>query len=197
MIRICDRIQKGTRGYRAYRKKIAVLSVLGMGIVVMILFFTGLFIYRTRMNVWTVSAVVACLPFAKTAVSLIIRLPYRSVDAKEAAYMDRFRETAYILFDLLLTSPDRTIPLDIAAVTDSHVYGLIRSSDRCAPRDKDFIEKELRSRSGNQYSIRLYYDIQSFYSCMEKRMKREQEVTADNTNEKRRECVRVLLSISL
>ena len=67
-----QKIQKGDYGYiKSQQKKRTLYTILAL-LAPLLVFFTGLYIHRTRNTVFTVVAVVACLPACKFAVGMIM-----------------------------------------------------------------------------------------------------------------------------
>mgnify|MGYP000441196609 FL=1 len=65
-----QKIQKGDYGYiKSQQKKRTPYTILAF-LAPLLVFFTGLYIHRTRNTVFTVVAVVACLPACKFAVGM-------------------------------------------------------------------------------------------------------------------------------
>lgn len=68
------RIPKGEWGYFKSEKKRRMIITAVLFAVPLFIFFTSWIYFKTRMTIWTVVAVVGCLPACKSAVSLIMIL---------------------------------------------------------------------------------------------------------------------------
>ena len=75
------KISKGNFGYFKSEKKRRLIITAILFAVPLFIFFTSWIYFKTRMTVWTVVAVVGCLPACKSMVSLIMILKCRPMDA--------------------------------------------------------------------------------------------------------------------
>ena len=70
--------ENGTPGYLSYKKRIEIIrTIIYFGIVAAI-FLLGYFQTKTRLNLFTLAAVLGCQPASKALVGVIVRLPSRS-----------------------------------------------------------------------------------------------------------------------
>ena len=65
-------IRKGDPGYIKAEQKRRMLITALLFAVPLLIFFSALFYFKTRLTIWTVIAVVGCLPACKSLVSLIM-----------------------------------------------------------------------------------------------------------------------------
>ena len=72
---------KGDFGYLSSEKKRRILITSILFAVPLLIFFTALLYFHTRLTIWTVVAVVGCLPACKSLVSLIMIFRARPLDA--------------------------------------------------------------------------------------------------------------------
>ena len=71
---------KGDFGYLSSEKKRRILITSILFAVPLLIFFTALLYFHTRLTIWTVVAVVGCLPACKSLVSLIMIFRARPLD---------------------------------------------------------------------------------------------------------------------
>lgn len=67
-----NKVRKGDHGYIAAEKKKRILITAALFAAPLLIFFSAMIYFKTRLTVWTVIAVVGCLPACKSVVSLIM-----------------------------------------------------------------------------------------------------------------------------
>ena len=67
-----NKVRKGDYGYIAAEKKKRILITAALFAAPLLIFFSAMIYFKTRLTVWTVIAVVGCLPACKSVVSLIM-----------------------------------------------------------------------------------------------------------------------------
>ena len=67
-----NKVRKGDYGYLASEKKKRILITAILFAVPLGIFFSAMIYFKTRLTIWTVIAVVGCLPACKSMVSLIM-----------------------------------------------------------------------------------------------------------------------------
>ena len=72
--------RKGDYGYLASEKKRRILITAVLFAVPLLIFFSAMLYFHTRLTIWTVIAVVGCLPACKSLVSLIMIFRARQVE---------------------------------------------------------------------------------------------------------------------
>ena len=74
------KVQKGNFGYIRAQKKKRVLVTIVLFAIPLMIFFTGLAITKTRLNLFTFVAVMGCLPASKSAVGMILMLMQKPME---------------------------------------------------------------------------------------------------------------------
>lgn len=82
------KVTKGKAGYLAEKKKRLGLQALAEFAVVALILIIGYVITKTRLNIFTVVAIVGCLPAARVLVEFIAMFPYRSIERKVQREID-------------------------------------------------------------------------------------------------------------
>lgn len=158
------RIPKGERGYLAEEKKRRGLITLLAFAVPLFIFFTSWAYFHSRETVWTVIAILGCLPACRSLVGLIMVFPRKPMDP---GLYERIRERQGRLcmaFELYMTFYEKSAYLDALAVCGQNVAVLstdpgvdcsymagkarevlqgngYRASVHVFQREKDFLER--------------------------------------------------------
>lgn len=117
-------MKKGTVGYIKKRKRFQVLYTLLIVLVSLGLFFIGLSVTKTTKNIMTVIAVLGVLPGAKSLVTVIILLPYHSLEQTKAdIFLNHCPEGSETYADLVFSSTERVMHLDFLCVLGTECIG--------------------------------------------------------------------------
>lgn len=115
-----ERIQKGDYGYLKKNKLIQLTVTLVLMSIVCIIFYTGYIKYGNTKNIFTVFAILSVLPMAKFVVGYLMLAKHNSI------LMDEYNKIQQnlnhkLLYDLIISSPERTYPVKVAIVQDNSV----------------------------------------------------------------------------
>ena len=121
------RVQRGEFGYIRARKRRALFGTIWMALLGIAVFLTGLFLNKmSNRNIFTVIAVLFVLPGAKYLVAYIVTFPYHSVEKERYEKAKQVLSEGMELYtDLVITSPEKVMHLDFAAVGNGHVICLL------------------------------------------------------------------------
>ncbi|MBQ3584178.1 MAG: hypothetical protein IJA27_05655 [Lachnospiraceae bacterium] len=134
------KIKKGDYGYLQKNKLIQLIISLVLMIMVLVIFYTGYVKYGNNKNTFTVFAVVSVIPAAKFMVTYIVMMPYKSLSLEKFESINSFQNVK-LLYDLLITSTEKVIHINIAAIRDNSVYLLVENEKY----EKNYVEKYIRS----------------------------------------------------
>lgn len=153
--------KKGEFGYIAAEKKRKLILTAILFAVPLLIFFTAFIYFKTRLTIWTVIAVVGCLPACKMMVNLIML--FRSPSMKPSVY-DQIQEHCGDLvmsYEMYMTFYEKSAFIDAFAICGNLVVGY--SSD---PKiDGAFMETEAQKiLKGNGYraTVKIFKDLKPF-----------------------------------
>ena len=118
-----EKITKGCWGYRRKHRRMQVMIIALFAVLIIIqLAARGFTDSEAAKNVLTVMAVLTVLPMANIASPFLASFPYKTMDRekyeKYAAYENQFA----VLYDLIVTTKEYMIPMDVAVVHPTGVY---------------------------------------------------------------------------
>lgn len=153
--------KKGEFGYIAAEKKRKLIITAILFAVPLLIFFTALLYFKTRLTIWTVVAVVGCLPACKMMVNLIML--FRSPSMEKSVY-EQIREHCGDLvmsYEMYMTFYEKNAFIDAFAICGNLVVGY--SSD---PKiDAAFMENEAQKiLKGNGYraTVKIFKELKPF-----------------------------------
>jgi len=145
------KISKGNFGYFKSEKKRRLIITAILFAVPLFIFFTSWIYFKTRMTVWTVVAVVGCLPACKSMVSLIMILKCRPMDAGLYQKIQEHQGSLDMAYELYMTFYEKSAYIDAVAVCGNTVAAYSRPEDRCLFHGnqfpKNYPQKRLQSHS--------------------------------------------------
>ena len=116
-----DRRAKGEYGYILYGRRVAILRTVLAVCACVALFLTGLIIYHSNRNLFSIAAALGSLPAGWSAVNMVMLL--RSHPCSEGAHesIEAVRGGLLIYYDLNMTSYDRSYHIAAATVLERSV----------------------------------------------------------------------------
>ena len=190
------KITKGNAGYlRARRKQLIIKAVLEFGIVLALL---GLGIWQTgtRLNLLTVVAVLGCLPASKALVEVITIFPHHSIADETAEEIKEKAKLLTTVFDLVITSREKIMPIDSIAMLDNIVCGYTSSQKVDAAYAEKHIKQILEENRYSKLTVKIFPDYKAFLTRVEG-MENMAEVNRPDTQKKEAAIRQIILNISL
>lgn len=155
------KIQKGEFGYFASEKKRRLIITLILFAIPLAIFFTGLIRYQTRLTVFTVIAVVGCLPACKSAVGLIMMLMRKSMDRSLYEKIKSHAGDLEMTYEMFVTFYDKSAYIDAFAFCGNEVVGYSSSDKIDSSYMAAEIQKILRG-NGFKATVRIVRDLKPF-----------------------------------
>ena len=119
------KITKGMPGYiRDQKKKRILITILLFGISIAV-FLTGYLTTHTRNNLLTIVAILGCLPAARSAVGMIMLLPYRSFEEEKVREVEAAAAGILSAYDMVLTSSEKVMPVDVLLISRHLICGYV------------------------------------------------------------------------
>lgn len=156
------RILKGEAGYLDYKKKVEIIRTAFYFTLVAAIFFLGYSQANSRNNILTVVAVLGCLPSAKALVGVIIRLPHSSVREEIAEEINSVADKLTRVYDLLVTSRDKVIPIECILISENQILGYVRSPKADAAHGEAHIHSMLSQNGQGKVTIKIVQDYELF-----------------------------------
>ena len=153
--------RKGEYGYLAAEKKRRILITAILFSVPLLIFFSAILYFHTRLTVWTVVAVVGCLPACKSLVSLIMIFRAKPVNADVYHKIHEHAGELTMSYEMYMTFYEKSANIDAFAICGNTVAGY--SSD---PRiDASFMEKECQKilrGNGFKATVKIFTCLDPF-----------------------------------
>ena len=153
--------KKGYFGYIRHERKKRLLITLGLFALPLVLFLTGYLTTHTTKNLFTVVAVVGCLPACKSLVGLIMVYIVKPMDAGDYGQIKQHTGDLLMSYELYITSYDNSEFICAAAVCGSYIIGY---SDRLK-NPSEMLEEHIRkllAQNGYKQTVKIFKDIRPF-----------------------------------
>lgn len=166
-------VKKGQFGYIQNRKIWTVLFTIACFGVSLSIFLIGWHVIGTKKNLWTVIAILGCLPGSKSAVNMIMFLKAKGCPSKIHDQIVPHAGQLCVLYDLQFTSYERTYAVDSLVIEGKSICGFT-SHAKCTP---DQCEKHLRTQleqSGHKdYTIKIFTSLDKYLDRLDSMRKED------------------------
>lgn len=190
------KITKGCAGYVDKRKKqLITMAVIEFGIVIAI-FILGYVQTKTRLNLLTVVAILGCLPASKALVGVITIFPYKSVPNKVRREIDVKGHLLTSVFDTVITSYEKVLPVDCFVISDNIVCGYTHHKKVDAEYAAKHIKAMLEQNGYEKVTVKIFQDYAKFMARVEG-LNSMRKVDHEQNQRKEEGIKRVLLNISM
>ena len=153
--------RKGDYGYLASEKKRRILITAVLFAVPLLIFFSAMLYFHTRLTIWTVVAVVGCLPACKSLVSLIMVYRARPMDASVYKQIRQHTGKLTMSYEMYMTFYEKSASIDAFAICGNVVVGY--SSD---PKiNVSYMEKEAQKilrGNGFKVNVKIFTRLEQF-----------------------------------
>lgn len=146
------KVNKGDFGYIQSQKKKRTLLTAVLFAIPLLIFFTGLYATKTRLNLFTFVAIMGCLPASKCAVGMIMMLMQKPMAKEEYLQIEKRRGELVMAYELTVTAYEKNTQIDSIAVCGNTVVGYSSSPKADLP----FVEKHIKDiLKGNGYRVNV------------------------------------------
>lgn len=164
-----EKAAKGSYGYFAWEKRRRALETLVRFLPSVLLAVVGYMQTGTRKNLFTLAAILVCLPACRSLVGWIMMLPRKSME--QAAY-EKIRARAgglAMAYDLYFTTYEKNIAVDAMAVGGGQVIQVIGYCSRRQEHraDMEGYIRDTIAAGGYPVAVRLLEELQPFLDALD------------------------------
>lgn len=193
-------MDKGTHGYIKYKKNKQLRDTISIALVGIIIFVVGYLLNdNSKNNVFTIIAILLALPGAKMLVGYIVVAPYRSINDKEYEQVCKvISPSVAMISDLVITSPDKVMNLDLVVVDNHHVIALLGKEGQDISYIQTYLMRTIKNQ-GYSLEVKVLTDFSEFISRVKTLETSKEHVLANkkqdggNTNSSERDEIINLL----
>ncbi len=161
------KIKKGKPGYIKERKKRYLIWALAEFAVVAALMIIGYMQTGSRMNLFTVVAVVGCLPASKMLVEFIAMAPHKSIEEDKYEEVEEKAELLTKVYDLIITGNEKVMPVDVIVISGHTVCGYASNEKTDEAKISDYLKGMLKNNRCEKVTVKIFHDYKAFLSRAE------------------------------
>ena len=156
-------MDKGTHGYIKCKKNKQLRDTISIALVGIIIFVIGYLLNdNSKNNVFTILAILLALPGAKMLVGYIVVAPYRSMNDKEYEQVCKvISPSIAMISDLVITSPDKVMNLDVVVVDDYQVIALLGKQGQDISYIQTYLMRTIKNQ-GYSFEVKVLTDFSEF-----------------------------------
>ena len=155
------KIRKGNFGYIRAQKKKRVLVTLVLFAIPLLIFFTGLAITKTRLNLFTFVAIMGCLPASKSAVGMILMLMQKPMEETAYRQIEAHKGSREVAYELTVTAYEKSTQIDSIAVCANTVIGYTQSLKADLSFAEQHMEKILKG-NGYKVNVKIFRELKPY-----------------------------------
>lgn len=175
------KVRKGTYGYVRYEKKRRLLVTIGMFVMPLAILIAGLIICNgDKNNIFTVIAVVGCLPGCKSMVGLIMMMMQKSAKKETVEEIQGHAGNLLMLYEMFFTKEQDSLMVDAVAVCGYEVVGYTtHAKSRKQIEDcEKHIGKMLRA-NGYKNHVKIFDQMKPYLERLDSLNRNYQELESD------------------
>lgn len=172
------KIRKGDFGYYKAEKVRRALITLASFAVPLFIFFTAWAYHGDRNTVWTVVAVVGCLPACKFAVDFIMMMMRKPVDPDLYHQISARAGTLTMSYEMYMTSYNKSAHIDAFAICGNEVVGYSSDPKIDAAFMAEHAQKIVR-KNGYKVKVKILTELRVYLERLDS-MNEHQESLREN-----------------
>ena len=161
------RVYKGDYGYIKYRKSIATIRTVICLLITVGIYVTGLVVYKSQKNVYSIIAALGCLPTGWSAVNMIMFLKAKACSAADRDKIEAAKGGLLIRYDHVITSYDKNFYVNASTVLDKNICCYSADEDIDEIDCEKHIKKMIAQGGYSNYSIKIFTDLNKFCDRLE------------------------------
>lgn len=160
-------IQKGQSGYLKVRKMKYLIGAAAEFGIVIVLLILGYKQTGTRLNHYTLIAIIGCLPASKMLVEYITMAPHKGISAEKYKELEKKAPLPPKAYDLLITSREKVMPVDVIIICGHSVCGYTQESRIDEAECAGYIKEMLEKNGYDKMTVKIFRDYRVFLSRAE------------------------------
>lgn len=158
---------KGRPGYiNGQKKKYLLWTVLEFAFVI-IIFGIGYITTGSNANLFTVIAVVACLPAGKMLVEWITLFPFKTIAPEMAKEIEGKSEYLTTIYDLVVTSEKKAMQIDALVISNNTIFGYTSHEKTDASEATARLKALMETTRYTKATVKIFPSYSAFLSRVE------------------------------
>jgi len=159
--------ERGKPGYiNSLKKKYLIISIIEFAVVAAI-FALGYAQTGSRLNLFTVVAILGCLPACKNLVEFIVVVPHKGIEAAKYEETEEKAPAIIKVYDLVVAGQAKLMQLDVVAISGSTVIGYTSSEKTDEVKLSEYFKKLFEAGGYDKITVKIFHDYKSFLARAE------------------------------
>ena len=159
--------ERGKPGYiNSLKKKYLMISLIEFAVVAAI-FTLGYFQTGSRLNLFTIVAILGCLPACKNLVEFIVVVPHKGIEISKYEEIEEKAPLVMKVYDLVVAGQAKLMQLDVVAFSGSSVIGYASSEKTDEAKLSEYLKKLIASNGYDKVTVKIFHDYTAFLARAE------------------------------
>lgn len=167
--------QKGEHGYTDAHKKAQLFKTFIFFLLPAVIFTVGYVMSRTRLNLFTVVAVVGCLPACKELVNVIMFCRRRSIPQDLYEELKRHTGGMEHAYELVLTTYEKNYPIHSLVIRGNEVAGYTTLKNADLKPVEAHVTKMLKENGISGVHVHVFADLKAYLDRVDTLAKKDPE----------------------
>lgn len=177
------RYSKGQYGYLKSQRIIEIIKTICLFACSFLILFLGIYITKSKMNLFTVVAVLGILPASKSAVGMIMFLRFNLSSAELYQAVKKAAGDLKTNYDLVVTSEEGAVQINAIVCCANTICGYIENPKADAKKAEAHIESILKNNHMNHCTVKLFKDFPSYLDRISEMQDKLLNATSDIQDE--------------
>ena len=161
-----NKVRKGDYGYLASEKKKRILITAILFAVPLGIFFSAMIYFKTRLTIWTVIAVVGCLPACRALVNMIMMWMQKPMDEKVYKKIREHEGELEVTYETYLTTYEKSVFVESFAICGNKVIGYTSHMDGSTQFIEDHVRGILK-QNGYKVEVKVFKELKTYLERMD------------------------------
>ena len=161
------KIEKGEPGYIKVRKTRYLAWAAAEFAIVIAVLVLGYMQTGSKMSLFTIVAVLGCLPAIKMLVEYITMAPHKSIDLETYRELEEKAGLLVRAYDLIITSTEKVMPVTALVLSGHVVCGYAKSEKTDEVRCARLIKDVLKQNGYDKMTVKIFHDYNAFLARVE------------------------------
>lgn len=189
-------IEKGQPGYIKARKTKYLLAAVFEFAIVIALVVLGYIQTGSKLNLFTVIAVVGCLPAAKMLTEFLTMAPHRSIEPEKYKEITEKAPMLTKVYDTIITGNDKVMPVDAFVISGHTICGYASSPKTDEVKVARYLKEMLHNNRFDKVTVKVFHDYTAFITRAEG-MNNIASVEQPETKKKEKRIRQLILTTSM
>lgn len=190
------RIEKGEPGYVKARKTRYLMWAVAEFAIVIAVLVLGYMQTGSKMNLFTIVAVLGCLPACKMLVEYITMAPHKSIDPEIYKELEEKAALLVRAYDLIITSTEKVMPVTALVLSGHVVCGYAKNEKTDEVKCARLIKDVLKQNGYDKMTVKIFHDYHAFLARVEG-MNNMAAVEKKESRKRERSIRDVILALSM